>query len=68
MANTIDFTTLALGAVIGMGCRKQLRAAGKVAASAVAAVTTAAAQAAQQVAQETESPKDPQNGQNGKKE
>ena len=47
---SIDFTTLSLGALIGIGCRKQLKAAGRVAASATAALAGAAAQAAADVA------------------
>ena len=55
MANSIDFTTLCVGALIGMGCRKQLRAAGRVAATTAAGLAGVAAQAAQQVAAETQS-------------
>ena len=52
MASTIDYGTLAVGTLIGIGCRKQLKAAAKVAAttaaslasSAAVAVNTAAAQ------------------------
>ena len=52
MANSIDWGTLAVGALIGVGCKKQLKSAAKVAAttaatlasSAAVAVNTAAAQ------------------------
>lgn len=53
MANSIDFTTLALGALVGIGCRKQLRAAGRVAATTAANLAGVAANAAAQVAAET---------------
>ena len=54
MANSIDFGTLAIGALIGIGCKKQLRAAGRIAASTAASLAGVAAQAAAQVAQETQ--------------
>lgn len=54
MANSIDFTTLALGALVGIGCRKQLKAAGRVAAVTASNLATVAATAASQVAAETE--------------
>ena len=53
MANSIDFGTLAVGALIGIGCRKQLKAAGRVAATAAANLASVAAATAQQVAVET---------------
>ena len=43
MSSTIDFGTLSIGALIGVGCRKQLKAAGRIAASAVASLAGAAA-------------------------
>lgn len=54
---SIDFTTLAVGALIGMGCREQIKTAGRVAATTAASLASVAASAAQQVAQETKSPK-----------
>ena len=54
MASSIDFTTLAVGALIGMGCKKQLRSAAKVAANTAASLAGVAAQAAAQVAEETQ--------------
>lgn len=53
MANSIDFTTLALGALIGVGCRDQLRTAGRVAAVTAANLASVAATAAAQIAKET---------------
>ena len=52
MSNTIDYGTLAIGALIGVGCRKQIKSAARVAAttaaslasSVVVAVNSAAAQ------------------------
>ena len=43
MANTIDYGTLCLGALIGVGCRKQLKAAAKVAATTAASLASSAA-------------------------
>ena len=60
MANSIDFTTLALGALVGVGCRKQLKAAGRIAASTAASLAGAAAIAAQQVAAEASETKSPE--------
>ena len=56
MANSIDWGTIAIGALIGVGCRKQIRAAGRVAASTVASLAGVAAQAATEIARETKSP------------
>ena len=53
MANSIDWGTMALGMLVGLGCRKQLKAAARVAATAAASLAGAAAEAAQQVAKET---------------
>ena len=58
MANSIDWGTLALGAVIGVGCQKELRSAAKIASATVAtlacAAADAAADAANAVAQSTQ--------------
>lgn len=51
---SIDWSTMALGALVGIGCRKQLRACGRVAAKTAASLAGVAAQAAQQVADETQ--------------
>ncbi len=51
---SIDWTVLGLGALVGIGCRKQLKTCGRVAASTAASLAGVAAQAAQQVAKETE--------------
>lgn len=53
MANSIDFGTLALGALVGIGCREQIKTAGRVAATTAASLASVAASAAQQVAKET---------------
>ena len=55
MAN-IDWTVLGLGALVGIGCREQLKACGRVAATTAASLAATAAQAAAQVAAETQSP------------
>ena len=73
MANSIDFTTLAVGALIGMGCRKQLKSCGRIAAQTAAALAGAAATAATQIASETSKSQSPEevaaqsvgNGKNG---
>ena len=49
---SIDWTVLGLGALVGIGCRKQLKACGRVAASTAASIAGVAAQTAQQVAKE----------------
>ena len=53
---SIDWGMIGLGALVGVGCRKQLRAAGRVAATTVANLAGVAAATAQQVAEETKSP------------
>lgn len=60
MANSIDWGTLALGALVGIGCRKQLKAAGRVAATTAAQLAGVAASAAAQVAKETEKSSSPE--------
>lgn len=50
---SIDWSMVGLGALIGVGCRKQLRAAGRVAASTAAQLAGVAASAAASVAKET---------------
>ena len=56
---SIDWGTLTLGALVGIGCRKQLKTAGRIAAttaaSLAASAATAASQAAQQVAEASRS-------------
>ena len=54
MASSIDWGTLALGAVVGVGCRKQLKAASRIATSTAASLAGAAAQAVAEVAKETQ--------------
>ena len=63
MASSIDWSTLAVGALVGIGCRKQLKAAGRVAASTAANLAVVAAQTAQQVAEETSEKKNSQDKQ-----
>ena len=43
MANSIDFATLTIGALIGVGCRKQLKSAAKVAATTAASLASSVA-------------------------
>ena len=40
---SIDYGTLALGALVGVGCRKQLKAAAKVVATTAATLASSAA-------------------------
>lgn len=51
---SIDWGMVSLGALVGIGCRKQLKACGRVAATTAAQLAGVAASAAQQVAMETE--------------
>ena len=63
MANSIDFTTLAVGALIGVGCHRELRSAAKVAATTAASLASSVAVAVNSAAaQMYEDPKadDPQ--------
>ena len=57
---SIDWGMIGLGALVGVGCRKQLKAAGRIAASTAASLAATAATAAQQVADETKSQKAPE--------
>lgn len=50
---SIDWTVLGLGALVGIGCRKQLKTAGRVAATTAASLAGATAQAVAAVAKET---------------
>ena len=50
MANTIDYGTLAIGALIGVGCKKQLKSAAKIAATTAASLASSAAVAVNSVA------------------
>ena len=54
MASSIDWGTLALGALVGVGCRKQIKACGRVAATTVANLAGVAASTAAQVAETTQ--------------
>ncbi len=57
---SIDWTVLGLGALVGIGCRKQLKTCGRVAATTAASLAGVAAEAAQQVAKETSEKKAPE--------
>ena len=66
MSSSIDYGTLALGALIGVGCKEQLKACGHVAAQTAASLAGVAAQTAQQVAKESfQSPEAGQGNGNG---
>ena len=52
MASSIDYGTLAIGALIGIGCKKQLRTAGRIAASTAASLAGAAAAAVNSAAEQ----------------
>ena len=51
---SIDWSMVGLGALIGVGCRKQLKAASRIAATTAASLAGAAAQAVASVAEETQ--------------
>ena len=53
MAN-IDWGTLALGALVGVGCKKQLKAASCIAATTAASLASAASAAVEKVAEATQ--------------
>lgn len=53
MAN-IDWGCVTLGALIGVGCRKQLKAASRIATNTAASLASAAASAVAEVAKETQ--------------
>ena len=57
---SIDWGMIGLGALVGVGCRKQLKAAGRIAASTAASIAGVAAQTAQQVAKESSFQKSPE--------
>ena len=52
MSSSIDYGTLAVGALIGVGCRKQLKAAARVAATTAASLASSAAVAVNSAAAE----------------
>ena len=62
---SIDWSMVGLGALIGVGCRKQLKSAGRIAANTAASLAGVAAQAAAQVARETAEKQAQPSGQNG---
>ena len=50
MSSSIDYGTLAIGTLIGVGCREQLKSAAKVAATTAASLASSAAIAANSAA------------------
>ena len=52
MANSIDWGTLALGALVGVGCRKQIKSASRIAAATAASLAGAAAAAVNSAAEQ----------------
>ena len=70
MASSIDYGTLAIGALIGIGCRKQIKACAKVAATTAASLASATAvavnSAAAQMYNQQESASAGQGNANGK--
>ena len=55
----IDWGSLALGSLVGLGCRRQLKAAGRVVAQTAASLAGVAAATAEQVAEETKESSQP---------
>ena len=51
---SIDWGMLGLGALVGIGCRKQLKSAGRVVAQTAASLAGVAASTAAQIAEETQ--------------
>ena len=43
MSSSIDYGTLAIGALIGVGCKRQLKSAAKIAATTAASLASSAA-------------------------
>ena len=60
MANSIDWGTLALGTLIGVGCREQLKSCAKVAATTAASLASSAAVAVNSVAAQMYQPEETQ--------
>lgn len=52
MANGIDWSTLAIGALIGVGCKEQLKSAARVGANLASSLATTAAVAVNSAAAE----------------
>ena len=65
MSSSIDLGTLTVGALIGIGCRKQIKAASRVAANLASSLATSAAIAVNSAAAEMDGAKIPQVGQAG---
>ena len=54
MSNSIDFGTLAIGTLIGIGCKEQLKAAARVGANLASSLATTAAVAVNAAAAEVD--------------
>ena len=54
--SSIDMGTLAIGALIGVGCKKQIKAAAKIAATTAASLAASAAVAVNTAAAQIEKP------------
>ena len=54
--SSIDMGTLAIGALIGVGCKKQIKAAAKIAATTAASLASSAAVAVNTAAAQIEKP------------
>ena len=65
MSNSIDWGTLALGALVGVGCRKQLKSCARVAATTAASLASSAAVAVNSAAAEMYDDQSSQNGHSG---
>lgn len=64
MSSSIDFTTLAIGALIGVGCKNELKAAAKIAAGTAATLACACADAAADAANAVQASQTEANGGN----
>ena len=60
MSSSIDYGTLALGALVGVGCRKQLKSAAKIAVNFAANLAGAAATAVSEAAEATQAKQSPE--------
>ena len=65
MSSSIDYGTLAIGALIGVGCKRQLKTASRIAASTAASLASAAATAVAEVAEATQKADQSPAGQQG---
>lgn len=65
MSSSIDWTTLAVGALIGVGCKNELKAAAKIAAGTAATLACACADAAADAANAVQAQADANGNGNG---